>query len=75
MIENMLGDARPRRRAAHTIISASEGNPLFVEQLLSMLIDDGLIELVDGRWQTPRRPRWSHHPPTIHRLLGAVSIA
>ena len=32
------------------VVAASEGNPLFVEQLVSMLVDKGLVHRHDGRW-------------------------
>ena len=38
------------RRCAGESSTPAEGNPLFVEQLLSMLIDDGLLEQQEGRW-------------------------
>ena len=55
---------RARRRAA-------EGNPLFVEQLLSMLIDDGLIRFEDGYWRASADLDRAVVPPTIQALLAA----
>jgi len=31
-------------------VETAEGNPLFVEELLGMLIDDGLLVRSDGSW-------------------------
>ena len=44
LVAQLLGDApgwtpRSRRRIA----DAAEGNPLFVEELVAMLVDDGLL--------------------------------
>ena len=49
-------DREPRRRGRAAeevearIAEAAEGNPLFVEEMLSMLIDDGLLVRENGRW-------------------------
>ncbi len=44
------------------IVASAQGNPLFVEQMLSMLIDDGLVAQ-DGRpLEGDRRPDGRRHP-------------
>ncbi len=60
-------DERIRAR----IVDAAEGNPLFVEQLLSMLIDEGLIRFEDGRWRAGADIDGAVVPPTIQALLAA----
>jgi predicted ATPase/class 3 adenylate cyclase len=68
--ENLLGaglDASTRRRIADT----AEGNPLFVEQMVSMLIDAGLIRSEDGRWVPTTDLSAVEMPPTIQALLAA----
>jgi predicted ATPase/class 3 adenylate cyclase len=70
IIDNLLGGAEIAEDARTRIVEAAEGNPLFVEQLLSMMIDDGLLLLEDGVWRTGElQPDWV--PPTIHALLSA----
>jgi class 3 adenylate cyclase/tetratricopeptide (TPR) repeat protein len=70
IIDNVLGSARIADDARARIVDAAEGNPLFVEQLLSMMIDDGLLRLEDDVWRTGElQPDWV--PPTIHALLSA----
>jgi len=70
IIDNLLGSAEIADDARTRIVEAAEGNPLFVEQLLSMMIDDGLLVLEDGAWRTGElQPDWV--PPTIHALLSA----
>ena len=71
MIENMLGETGLDAAARAHVVRAAEGNPLFVEQLLSMLIDDGVIELVDGRWHVRGDLGRLAIPPTIQTLLAA----
>ena len=53
------------------IAEAAEGNPLFVEEMLSMLIDDGLLVRENGRWAATRDLAAVPVPPTIHALLAA----
>jgi predicted ATPase/class 3 adenylate cyclase len=71
IVENLLGEAGLDEDVHHRIVAAAEGNPLFVEQLLSMMIDDGLITFVDGRWTAPAELPDVTIPPTIHALLAA----
>ena len=70
MIDHVLGDAPLAPDARRRIVEAAEGNPLFVEQLVSMMIDEGLLRQVDGTWDVDELPvGWV--PPTIHALLSA----
>src|SRR6266511_1490368 len=60
----------PRIRAA--ITSAAEGNPLFVEQTISMLADEGALRPDDhGGWTLVVEPAAIAVPPTISALLSA----
>jgi class 3 adenylate cyclase/tetratricopeptide (TPR) repeat protein len=70
LVENLLhgslaDDARAR------ITEAAEGNPLFVEEMLSMLIDDGLLRQEDERWHPAVAFAEISVPPTIQALLAA----
>jgi class 3 adenylate cyclase/tetratricopeptide (TPR) repeat protein len=59
----------PRRR--DRILEAAEGNPLFVEEMLAMLIDDGLLRFEEGSWRSVEDLANVTVPPTIHLLLAA----
>ncbi len=48
LLDNLLGDAALPGTARERILSAAEGNPLFVEEMISMLIDDGVLRFSDG---------------------------
>ena len=56
------GRTSPRRLARTRILDAAEGNPLFVEEMLGMLIDDGLLRFEGGDVARRRRPRERHGP-------------
>lgn len=71
LIDNLLGRAGLAERVRARITEAAEGNPLFVEQMLGVLIDDGLLHRDDGQW-IPRGDLSSVAiPPTIQALLAA----
>jgi tetratricopeptide (TPR) repeat protein len=57
LIDNLLGGEELRAATRERILEASDGNPLFVEEMLLMLRGDGDSEVAV--------------PPTIHALLQA----
>ncbi len=69
---NLLGTTELDHAVRRRIVEAAEGNPLFVEQMLSMLLDDGILERDDhGRWILVRDVGAITIPPTIQALLSA----
>jgi class 3 adenylate cyclase/tetratricopeptide (TPR) repeat protein len=71
IVTNLLGHAGIDEAARARIVAAAMGNPFYVEQLLSMLIDDGLLRLQDGVWSTSSDLSELAVPPTINALLAA----
>jgi class 3 adenylate cyclase len=71
LIENLLGQAELPPTVFDRIRAAAEGNPLFVEELLEMLIDDGALTRTDGQWTAGRDLSALAVPPTIQALLAA----
>jgi class 3 adenylate cyclase/tetratricopeptide (TPR) repeat protein len=71
VIAHLLGEAGLDEDARQRIVTASEGNPLFVEQLLSMLIDNGRLQRRGDRWVAASDLSDLAIPPTIHALLAA----
>ena len=71
VIDNLLGEAGLAPEARAGIVTAAEGNPLFVEQLLSMLIDDGRLRFEAGSWAPAEDLSELEIPPTIHALIAA----
>ena len=71
VIENLLGEAGLDEDVRARIVEAAEGNPLFVEQLLSMLIDERRVQFADGRWRAVSELPEVAIPPTIQALLAA----
>ncbi len=71
MIEQLLGEAGLDETISRRIVDAAEGNPLFVEQMVSMLVDDGLLRRDGERWVAVDAGATIVVPPTIHALLAA----
>ena len=71
LVDNLLGRADIPQVARERILEAAEGNPLFVEEMLAMLIDDGLLRFEDGAWRSVEDLANVTVPPTIHLLLAA----
>ena len=53
------------------VVRRSEGNPLFCEEFLRMLIDDGRVARVDDRWRATASVSDVRVPESIHALLAA----
>ena len=71
LVDYLLGEADIAGEAKERITEAAEGNPLFVEEMLSMLIDDGTLVHKDGGWAATRDLQTVAVPPTIQALLSA----
>src|SRR5207302_7747416 len=70
IVEEILGQSGLDHSAVSRITSAAAGNPLLVEQIVSILIDTGALHQVDGRWFATSACA-IEVPPTIHALLAA----
>jgi predicted ATPase/class 3 adenylate cyclase len=71
VMRNLLGAASLPQRLERRILGLTEGNPLFVEQMLSMLIDDGLLREQAGRWVFSGAAEAVSIPGNVSSLLGA----
>jgi class 3 adenylate cyclase len=71
-VEGLLGDSSVDAAVRRRIIDASEGNPLYAEQMFSTLVDDGVLrQQMDGGWVVDGSVEDLSIPPTIHALLTA----
>jgi len=72
VIDNVLGTAEIDERARERIISSAEGNPLFVEQMVSMMVEDGVIQQDEnGAWRIVRDLDSFAMPGSISALITA----
>ncbi|MGH3071638.1 MAG: AAA family ATPase [Gaiellaceae bacterium] len=71
LIENLLGDDVAPEIAAR-VEQVAEGNPLFIEETVRMLVDERLIARDGaGRWEPVRDLAAVVLPPSIEALLAA----
>jgi class 3 adenylate cyclase/predicted ATPase len=69
MVEELLGGPLDKT-GLERIVEASSGNPLFAQQLISMLRDEGQLVPEGDGWLLSALPEgWL--PPTIHALLSS----
>jgi tetratricopeptide (TPR) repeat protein len=71
VVAGLLGGTGLPEGVQTRIVQSAAGNPLFVEQLLSMLIDNGSLRQTDGGWEQVRDLTALDVPPTIQALLAA----
>jgi len=71
LIENLLGRVGLSGDVRDRITDAAEGNPLYVEELLRMLIDEGHLERTNGHWTARGDLSRVSVPGTIGALLSA----
>ena len=71
LMANLLGGRTLPTTVEARISEAAEGNPLFVEEMVSMLIDDGLLRRQNGSWEVSADLASVTVPPTIQALLAA----
>jgi class 3 adenylate cyclase/tetratricopeptide (TPR) repeat protein len=71
LMANLLGGMALPPPVEKRISEAAEGNPLFVEEMVSMLIDDGLLRRENGSWEVSDQLGSVSVPPTIQALLAA----
>jgi class 3 adenylate cyclase len=63
-------DELPAVVAGH-VLAASEGNPLFLGELVRMLVEDGTVHRAGEQWVAAVDLREIELPPTIHAVLAA----
>jgi class 3 adenylate cyclase/tetratricopeptide (TPR) repeat protein len=71
LIANMTGGLELPASVRDRIVAAAEGNPLFVEQLVTMLLERGMLVREGDAWRTSADLRRLEVPPSIHALLAA----
>ena len=70
LVDNLLGEADLPDVVRDHLARSAGGNPLFVEELLAMLVDRDVLRREEGRWTTGELPTLAV-PPTIRSLIAA----
>ncbi|HET7236742.1 MAG TPA: adenylate/guanylate cyclase domain-containing protein [Actinomycetota bacterium] len=71
LVTALLGGVRLDERVMDKIAEPAGGNPLFLEEMLRMLEDDGLLREDAGRWVAAADIGAVRAPESIQALLGA----
>jgi predicted ATPase/class 3 adenylate cyclase len=70
LMTNLLGGGELDEDVLNQIAGVAEGNPLYLEQTLRMLVDDGVLRR-NGRWTVAGDLEAIAIPPTVHAVLTA----
>jgi class 3 adenylate cyclase len=70
MIDELLAAPLPQR-IREIVVQRAEGNPFFVEELLGMLIDRGVLERANGSWKSHDLPLDLAVPDSVQAVLAA----
>jgi class 3 adenylate cyclase len=71
LLEHLIGDAGVAAELSERVFAGADGNPLFVEELVRMLVDERHIERDEAGVSSVRELSAVAVPPTIHALLAA----
>ncbi|MFY9588699.1 MAG: adenylate/guanylate cyclase domain-containing protein [Actinomycetota bacterium] len=71
LVASFLGDADSSQDVAKTIIRSAAGNPLFVEEMLRMLVDDGVLTRDGSRWVVTGDVSDVAAPETVQAVIAA----
>ncbi len=69
LLAALLGSEPPAELLG--IVAQAEGNPFFIEELLSTLIDRDLLVCTDGQWELAELPPGLILPDSVHALLAS----
>ena len=70
LIDEELASALPDR-LRELIVEHAEGNPFYAEELIGTLVDQGVLERVDGGWRAHELPEGFTVPDSVHGVLSA----
>jgi class 3 adenylate cyclase len=70
MLDELLAGVLPSA-LRELVVERAEGNPFFLEELLGVLIDRGLLVWEDGRWVLRDLPNMSAVPDSVQAVLAA----
>jgi len=71
LVANLLEIESLPERVRDAILARAEGNPFFVEEVIRMLIERGVIERHENRWVATAEASSVEIPETLHGLLLA----
>jgi tetratricopeptide (TPR) repeat protein len=71
VVANLLGGGELEPSLRRWMFAVTEGNPLFIEEIVRLLTEDGTLRRQDERWVASRELSELSVPPTVSALLAA----
>jgi class 3 adenylate cyclase/tetratricopeptide (TPR) repeat protein len=71
MIQSLLSTSSIPLSMVDSIVEATQGNPFFIEEIISSLIEDGTLKAENGTWILTSKESDLHVPETVQGVLAA----
>jgi tetratricopeptide (TPR) repeat protein len=71
LVSSLLGEANILEDVRDRVLAHAEGNPFFLEEMLNMLIDEGVLERRNGGWASTERLADVSIPDSVHGVIAA----
>ncbi len=71
LVANLLGSSAVDPAVRERVLAAAGGNPLFVEEMVDLLVDRGALTQADGVWVATEDLDAFEVPPTITALIAS----
>jgi class 3 adenylate cyclase len=71
LVSSLLGEASVPEEVRDRVLAHAEGNPFYLEEMLNMLIDQGLLERRNGGWVSAARLADVSIPDSVHGVIAA----
>jgi class 3 adenylate cyclase/tetratricopeptide (TPR) repeat protein len=71
LVSSLLGETNVPDEVRDRVLDHAEGNPFFLEEMLNMLIDEGVLERRNGGWSATERLAAVSIPDSVHGVIAA----
>ena len=71
MVRAILKDSEVNEQLMHFILNRASGNPLFLEEFIFALLDNGSIKKIDDQYVLNKQPSEIQIPTTIQGIIAA----
>jgi class 3 adenylate cyclase/tetratricopeptide (TPR) repeat protein len=71
LISSLLGRGGVPDDVRDRVLSSAEGNPFYLEEMLTMLIEEGALERQNGGWSSTTRLADVSIPDSVHGVIAA----
>ena len=71
LISSLLGEGQVPPDVRERVLASAEGNPFYLEEMLTMLIEEGALERQNGGWSSTARLADVSIPDSVHGVIAA----